>query len=279
MTSLNKEETGMDILKRNLAPITDQAWQEIDRQAKKVFQNQLTARHFVDVIGPKGWNYAGVGLGRLNVPENQREGEVRFGIHMVQPLVEIRTSFQLDLWELDNISRGAIDIDFTPLIDAAKQTALFEEKAIYHGFEPGDIDGILSVLEYEPLPFSHDSGEFLGTAIEATSLLSDASVEGPYALLINPLLWADLASMKSGYPLNKAIENIVKAKVISVPILEKEDALLVSTRGGDFELTLGQDLSIGYEYHDDKYVNLFFTESFTFRVLDPSVFVRLILSD
>ncbi|NLJ48600.1 MAG: bacteriocin family protein [Candidatus Atribacteria bacterium] len=267
----------MDILKRNLAPITDQAWKEIDRQAKKVLHNQLTARQFVDVIGPKGWDYAGVGLGRLNVPENQREGEVRFGIHMIQPLVEIRTSFQLDLWELDNINRGAVELEFTPLIDAAKQTAFFEEKAIYHGFEPGDIDGILPVLEYEPLPFSHDPGEFLGTAAEATVLLSDASVEGPYALLINPLLWADLASMKSGYPLNKAIENIVNAKIIPVPVLE--DALLVSTRGGDFELTLGQDLSIGYENHDDKYVNLFFTESFTFRVLDPSVFVRLVSSD
>ncbi|HAX99608.1 MAG TPA: bacteriocin [Candidatus Atribacteria bacterium] len=267
----------MDILKRKLAPITDQAWQEIDRQAKKVFSNQLTARHFVDVIGPKGWDYAGVGLGRLNVPENQREGDVRFGIHMIQPLVEIRTSFQLDLWELDNISRGAVDVDFTPLIDAAKQTALFEEKAIYHGFEPGDIDGILPVLEYEPLPFSHDPGEFLGTAIEATTILNDASVEGPYALLINPLLWGDLVGMKSGYPLNKSIENIVKATIIPVPILE--DALITSTRGGDFELTLGQDLSIGYENHDDKYINLFFTESFTFRVLDPSVFVRLILGD
>jgi len=267
----------MDILKRNIAPITDKAWQEIDRQAKKVFLNQLTARYFVDVIGPKGWDYTTVGLGRLNVPENQREGNVRFGIHLVQPLVEIRTSFQLDLWELDNINRGAIDVDFTPLIDAAKQTALFEEKAIYHGFEPGDIDGILPVLEYEPLSFSHEPGEFFGSTIEAATILSDASVEGPYALLINPLLWADLAGIKSGYPLNKAIENTIKAKIILVPILE--DALLVSNRGGDFQLILGQDLSIGYENHDDKYVNLFFTESFTFRVLDPSVFVRLILSD
>jgi len=85
----------MDILKRGLAPITDQAWQEIDRQAKKVFLNHLTGRYFVDVIGPKGWDFVAVGLGRLNVPENQKEGDVRFGIHMVQPLVEIRTSFQI----------------------------------------------------------------------------------------------------------------------------------------------------------------------------------------
>ena len=267
----------MDILKRELAPITDQAWQEIDRQAKRVFLSQLTARRFVDVIGPKGWDFTAVGLGRINVPENQRDGDVRFGIHMVQPLVEIRTSFQLDQWELDNISRGAADVDFTPLIDAAKQTALFEEKAVYHGFEAGDIDGILSFLEYEPLLFSHDPGDFLGTINEASTVLKDASVEGPYALLVNPLLWTDLVGMKTGYPLSKAIENAVKAKIILVPVLE--DALLVSLRGGDYQLTLGHDLSVGYESHDDKYVNLYFTESFTFRVLDPSVFVRLSVSD
>ncbi len=267
----------MNILKRELSPITNQAWQEIDRQAKRIFLTQLTGRRFVEVIGPKGWDFAAVGLGRINVPENQRDGDVRFGIHMVQPLVEIRTSFQLDLWELDNITRGATDIDFTPLIDAAKQTALFEEKAIYHGFEPGDIDGLLPVLEYEPLPFSHDPGEFFGSVLEAVAVLNDASVTGPYALVINPLLWADLAATKSGYPLKKLIESTIEGQIIPASVLE--DALIVSTRGGDFELILGHDLSIGYESHDDKYVNLYFTESFTFRILDPSVFVRLSVSD
>ncbi len=38
----------------------------------------------------------------------------------------------------------------------------------------------------------------------------------------------------------------------------------MSTRGGDFELTIGQDVSIGYDSHDADVVNLYFQESFTY---------------
>ena len=40
--------------------------------------------------------------------------------------------------------------------------------------------------------------------------------------------------------------------------------MLLSTRGGDYELRLGQDVSIGYLSHDADSVQLYFTESFTF---------------
>jgi uncharacterized linocin/CFP29 family protein len=51
--------------------------------------------------------------------------------------------------------------------------------------------------------------------------------------------------------------------------------VLVSTRGGDYELTVGQDLSIGYTAHDRTEVELFLTESFTFRVLEAKAAVQL----
>ncbi len=45
-----------------------------------------------------------------------------------------------------------------------------------------------------------------------------------------------------------------------------EGAVLLSTRGGDYELYLGQDLSIGYQSHDDHQIELYFQESLTFVV-------------
>jgi uncharacterized linocin/CFP29 family protein len=47
-------------------------------------------------------------------------------------------------------------------------------------------------------------------------------------------------------------------------------------RGDDFELTVGQDLSIGYLEHDREKVRLYFQESFTFRVLTPHAAVALV---
>jgi uncharacterized linocin/CFP29 family protein len=50
----------------------------------------------------------------------------------------------------------------------------------------------------------------------------------------------------------------------------------MATRGGDYEITVGQDLSIGYAVHDRENVELYLTESFTFRVLEEkaAIFLR-----
>ena len=41
---------------------------------------------------------------------------------------------------------------------------------------------------------------------------------------------------------------------------------MLSGRGGDYELGLGEDLSIGYLFHDAEHVRLYFQESFSFAV-------------
>ena len=51
--------------------------------------------------------------------------------------------------------------------------------------------------------------------------------------------------------------------------------LLVSDRGGDFELTVGQDISLGFEERKGDKVELFFLETFTFRVNGPEAAVVL----
>ena len=50
---------------------------------------------------------------------------------------------------------------------------------------------------------------------------------------------------------------------------------LVTTRGGDFELDLGQDISIGYLSHSATTVELYLQESFTFRMLTSEAAVAL----
>ncbi len=118
----------MDILKRSLAPITESAWPEIENRAKTILHANLSARKFVDVTGPYGWDFAAVPAGRLETSANQKNGNVRYGVHIVQPIVETRISFSLDIWELDNIVRGAKDVDFQPLDKAVKESALFEDR-------------------------------------------------------------------------------------------------------------------------------------------------------
>ncbi|MFW5687761.1 MAG: family 1 encapsulin nanocompartment shell protein, partial [Bacteroidota bacterium] len=133
----------MDILRKSLAPISDKAWKEINETSKDVLTSVLSARKFVDVEGPKGWDFAALSTGRIDVPENQ-DGALEYGVHQVLPLVEVRIPFELNIWELDNVARGAEDIDLDSLEEAAREIAKFEENAIFEGFKAANIKGLKS---------------------------------------------------------------------------------------------------------------------------------------
>ena len=262
----------MDILRRQLAPISSAAWEEIDGQAIRVLRSHLSARRVVDVEGPKGWDYAAEALGRLDVPDGQKAG-VNYGIHQVQPLVEARIPFELNIWELDNAIRGAADIDLEPVEDAAVKIAQFEESAIYYGFKAGDIAGLKASSPYKALNLTPDREKAVEVLSGGVAQFMEASVEGPYALVAGPAMWSFLSSAGKGYPLRKQLENLLGGPIVLGPSVK--DGFLLSTRGGDMSLILGQDLSIGYLSHDAIKVKLYLTESFTFRVVDPAAVMPL----
>jgi uncharacterized linocin/CFP29 family protein len=49
----------------------------------------------------------------------------------------------------------------------------------------------------------------------------------------------------------------------------------VTTRGGDFELNIGQDVSIGYLSHTESAVQLYLQETFVFRMFTSEAAVAL----
>lgn len=69
------------------------------------------------------------------------------------------------------------------------------------------------------------------------------------------------------------LTKILGGPVVWAPGLD--GAVVMSQRGGDFHLDVGQDLSIGYSHHDADSVTLYLEESFTFRVKEPDAAVVL----
>ncbi len=265
----------MDLLKRNHAPIIPEAWEQIDNEARRVLKLNLAGRKLADFDGPHGWHYSAVSLGRLEVFEREVVPGVRAGKRLVQPLVELRVPMQLDIWELDNIARGAEDPDLAPVIEAAEKIARAEDHAIFNGYSEAGITGIIEASPYEPLRIPGDCAQYPRAIVQAIETLREAGVNGPYALVLGPQAYNDISQASDdGYPIRKRIEQqIINGPIIWAPSLD--GALLLSARGGDFELTVGQDLSIGYSYHDREHVGLFITESFTFRVLEPAAAIYL----
>jgi len=263
-----------DILRRELAPIVDAAWAEMELQCRRILKGNLSGRKLVDFHGPHGWAFAAVNLGRLDVGSGPAAGGVGWGLRKVLPLVEVRVPFKLRIWGLDDVGRGARNPDLGPLTEAARKLAVFEETAIYRGFEAGGIQGLLETASHPPVPLGPDRSRFAESVELALVAVQEAEIGGPYALVLGtePYRWL-MAGDPAGYPLLKRIKPLATAGIHWSPVLE--GGALVSRRGGDFELTVGQDLALGYQRHGAEEVELYLTESFTFRTLEPAAAVEL----
>lgn len=263
-----------DILKKTLAPITDEAWNEIETQAGRTLKGNLSARSLVDFSGPHGWQMAAVNLGTLHVGNSEPVKGVTWGKRETQNLIEVRANFTLKLWDLDNVSRGAKNPNLDPMISAARKAAIFEETALYLGFADGGIRGMTEASTHKPVPLAADAKTFAGSVEQAILALQKSGIGGPYALVLGT---APYALLKVGdpqaYPLRKQVEALATGGVHWSPALH--GGVVLSRRGGDFEMTVGQDMAIGYKNHDKESVELFFTESFTFTVLEPAAVCEL----
>jgi uncharacterized linocin/CFP29 family protein len=263
----------MDLLKRELAPLLPEAWRLIDEEATRVLKLNLAGRKVVDFVGPFGWEHAAVNTGRLHPLESG--GPIAVALRTVQPLIELRVPIVLSIAELDAIARGASNPDLAPVVEAARRLAAAEDAAIFGGFAAAGITGILPASPHPPETVTGGVAGLPRAILGATEKLRRAGVTGPYALVLGEALYDQvLAATEDGYPIAKRIEQfLVDAPLVRATALQ--GAVLLSTRGGDYELTVGGDLSIGYAHHDRTSVELFLTESFTFRVLEPAAAVRI----
>ncbi len=82
--------------------------------------------------------------------------------------------------------------------------------------------------------------------------------------------------MVENQPLAEVMQRILEIGpfVEGVKIINKE-AFLAPVHASELNLVLGQDISIGYESHNEKEVRLFFTESFTLQIHDPATLIMI----
>ena len=262
----------MDLLKRNHAPITPEAWKQIDDEAKRVLQLNLAGRKLVDFDGPHGWQYSAVNTGHLTIRTDSGLG-VPWGVRGVVPLIEIRVPFELPMMEIDNASRGAV-LDLPAVVSVAEKAAHAEDTAVFNGFKAGGIEGIIPSSPHPAITIPDDYADYPSIVVDAVETLRRGGINGPYALALGPGCYAGLAqAAEDGYPIRERVEHFLDGPMVLAP--KVDGAVLLSHRGGDFQLSVGQDLSIGYTGHDQDRVYLYLTESFAFRVLERGAAVYL----
>ncbi|MFJ4652804.1 family 1 encapsulin nanocompartment shell protein [Nocardia sp. NPDC088792] len=264
----------MNNLHRELAPITSEAWSAIEEEATRTFKRHIAGRRVVDLSGPHGTDYSAVGTGRQQSIAAPGEG-VQARQRVVVPLVELRVPFTLSRDELDNIERGAQDADLEAVKDAAKKIAFAEDRAIFEGYAAAGIAGIRSSSSNQPIKQPGDPRLAPEAVAQALSELRLAGVDGPYSVLLSADLYTAVSETSDhGHPIRTHIERLIPdGEIIWAPAIDA--AFVLSTRGGDFDLQLGQDLSIGYLSHDAESVQLYFQESLTFLVYTAEAAVAL----
>jgi len=263
-------------LRRELAPISSAGWAAIDDEARRVLKLKLAGRKLVDFKGPLGPESAAVNTGRLAAIKGGPVAGVDAARREVLPLVQLTTPFELSRAELDAIERGAEDADLDALVEAATRIAHAEDTAVFHGYAAGGIRGMSDASPHAALTIAQDYLTYPKNVAEALRLLRVAGVDGPYAIALGPRCYTGLmqATGDGGYPALQVVKRIVDGPIVWAPAVN--GAIVLSTRGDDFELTVGRDLSIGYLSHTDAAVKLYFTETMTFRVLTPEASVALV---
>jgi len=263
----------MNNLHRELAPISDAAWAQIEEEASRTLKRYLAGRRVVDVHGPAGTALSAVGTGHLRTVAAPGDG-ILARQRVVKPLVELRVPFDLDRQAIDDVDRGAEDSDWQPVKDAAKQIAFAEDRAIFDGYSAADIGGIREWTSNPVMTLPAAVSDYPDAISRALSQLRLVGVNGPYSVLLGADAYTALAETSDhGYPVLEHVRKLVKDEIIWAPAIE--GAFVLSTRGGDFDLHLGQDTSIGYLSHTDSVVRLYLQETFTFLLLTAEAAVAL----
>lgn len=264
----------MDMFARGLAPICAEAWKMIDDQAKATLGENLSARRVVDVNGPLGWDRSCVSDGGMD--PYHKHGEVGFAMRKCLRMIESRVDFSLDIMELHNVERGLSNPDLVPVERAALAAAAFEDRMVYEGISEFGTHGMSNAADVPHAKLAtSDPSAFLHSVDEIVDdMATKESIAGPYAFVGGNRLRHILNQVNGGRSwLEIAEKNADIKKFVCTPSFD--GAMLVSLRGGDFELFIGGDFGVGYTGREGSKLSFFITESAAFRVQEQRACVVL----
>lgn len=264
----------MNHLLRSHAPVTEEAWEQLDEEARQRLGPALAARKLVEFRGPLGWHHSATDLGRTT-PIAGPEGKLRARLRRVLPLVELRAAFTVSMDELRDAGRGALDIDLSSLDDAVAQVARAENVAVFHGWSEAGIVGVSEASPHPAASLGTSYAEYPARVASAVETLLRAGVGGPYGLALGPEGYTGVVETTEhgGLVVFDHLRQILGGPIVWAPGVR--GAVVLSLRGGDFLFECGQDLSIGYDHHDAEQVHLYVEESFSFRGVSPNAAVAL----
>ena len=246
--------------------------QQIQEEASRTIKRNLAARRVVDVAGPFGFEFASVTTGHVAEIAAPATGWSpgrgwccrwsRSGCRSPWIGRPSTTSPAARRTRIGNRSRTRRPPSRTPRIERCSRA-----------IRRPSIAGIRDVQQ-PAIALPDDPRNYPDAVAQALTQLRLAGVEGPYALVLDAEAYTAVAETRDhGYPILDQLNRLVPDAIVWGPALR--GGFLLTTRGGDYELTIGQDVSIGYLRHTDTSVDLYLQETFTFAPYTSEASVSL----
>ena len=158
--------------------------------------------------------------------------------------------------------------------DAARLIAFAEDRAVFEGYAAADIQGIRQGASNPIMTLPADVRAYPDVIAQALSQLRLSRRQRPLSVR---------AGRRSLYRAQETSDEDIRywptssawSTATSSGRRRSRGAFVLTTRGGDFDLHIGQDVSIGYFSHTDATVSLYLQETFTFLLLTPEAAVAL----
>ena len=156
-----------------------------------------------------------------------------------------------------------------------RSIASAEDKAVFYGYEPGSIEGIASGSPHDPISINDNYAEYPRPSPRRPSnSVSTASTVRTRSRSARSARGIIETTEMGGYPVLEHLRLILGGPVVYTPAVD--GAVVLSQRGGDFELTTGQDLAIGYRSHSAEAVQFYLEETLTFANDGPEAGIALV---
>src|SRR5215469_11096796 len=204
----------MNNLHRELAPISDAAWAQIEEETSRTIKRYLAGRRVVDVHGPSGTALSAVGTGHLSMIAAPGDG-VTARQREAKALVELRVPFELDRQMIDDVERGANDSDWQPAKDAARKLAFAEDRVIFEGYAAAGIGGIRGGTSNPVMALPTEVRAYPEAIARAVSQLRLVGVNGPYSVLLSSDTYTALSETSDhGYPVLDHVKRLIDGEII-----------------------------------------------------------------
>jgi uncharacterized linocin/CFP29 family protein len=265
----------MDTLRREAAPLSARVWKEVDEAVAQAARHVLTARRVATFDGPHGWDHLVASRLGTMTPCQTREGKATVCRPEVVLLAEVRAEFSLPWTAIELFERGAPRLETRPAEEAAREVALAEDRLALYGEPMGG--GFLTAPDSPRIRAGDWSvpGRMLADVLQAVEVLDTRGLSRPYEVVLSPMRYFAYLQAEGdhGYPAARQLREVVAA-VHRSPVAHDAGAVF-SMRGGDFVLSVGGDLSVGYRLHDREAVHLFCVETIGAQTVTPEAVCRL----